>query len=79
MVHLRALPYWAKIGSAVTILGAAYFLVSAVIGSVTGMDATDVVFDFLLAGAFLLLACAVLAKVGLPAALGDRRSGPLGY
>lgn len=79
MVRLKALPYWARIGTAVTILGAAYFLVSAVSGAVTGVGATDVVFDFLLAGAFMLLAAAIGGKASAQSVASERGTGPLDY
>ncbi|WP_285247483.1 hypothetical protein [Pseudarthrobacter sp. efr-133-R2A-89] len=79
MVHLRALPYWARIGSALGIMIAAYFLVSAVITAVRGVGVTDVLFDVLLAAAFTLLAAAIMAKAGPQSATSVRRSGPLDY
>lgn len=79
MVHLRALPYWARIGSALGITIAAYFLVSAVITAVTGVGITDILFDVLLAAAFTLLAAAIMAKASPQSAMSHRRPGPLDY
>jgi hypothetical protein len=79
VVDLRALPYWARIGSAVGVIGAAYFFTSAVISGIGGTGSSDVLFDLLLAGAFAVLTAAIVAKASSHGVVGDRRSGPLDY
>lgn len=79
MAHLEALPYWARIGSAVSVIGVAYFLASAVITAVAGPGTSDTIFDLLLAGAFMLLAFAIAAKASPRRALDEGRLGPLDY
>ena len=79
MFELRALPYWARIGSAAGIIGAAYFFTSAVISGIGGAGSSEVLFDLLLAGVFALLAAAIVAKARPQSIQADRRSGPLDY
>jgi hypothetical protein len=79
IVGLRALPYWARIGSAIAVVGAAYFFTSAVVSGLGGDGASDVLFDLLLAGAFALLTAAMVAKAVRHGVLDARRSGPLDY
>lgn len=79
VVDLKALPYWARIGSAAAVVGAVYFFTSAVLSGIDGAGSSDVLFDMLLAGAFALLAAAIATKAGLRNAVGDRRSGPLDF
>ena len=79
MVDLKVLPYWARIGSAAGIIGAAYFFTSAIISGIGGAGSSEVLFDLLLVGAFALLTTAIVAKAGPPSIHADRRSGPLDY
>ena len=79
MVDLKVLPYWARIGSAVGIIGAAYFFISAIISGIGGAGSSEVLFDLLLAGVFALLTAAIVAKAGPQRIHTDRRSGPLDY
>lgn len=79
MVSLTALPYWARVGSAVGLMGTGYFVASALTSVITGAGADNVFFDLLLAGAFALLTTAVLAKARPQHASSDRRPGPLDY